>query len=152
VNTVDNLGKEAKRRLKHPACARAREHGHESWMLLKAALADTASAARRSRAERVAAFLDYACPDAPVMGPCSRQLSQNAAIRILTHDAEVAHDNVYTAVACGDLDEVKRILTEHPEAASKKGGPRDWPPLLYLCNARLPIADTRTTLWPLRGR
>ncbi len=170
MSTLDNLRKEAKRWLKAlyggDAHARARlvrayptappqptlrdiqhalahEHGHVSWIALKAALADGAAADRGSRAWRVAAFLEYACPDAPVMGPCSRAVAQHAAMRILTHHPEIARDNVYTAVACGDLNEVERIVAEQPDAASQRGGPRGWPPLLYLCNARLPIAADR---------
>ncbi len=33
---------------------------------------------------------------------------------------------------------MRRILAERPALASEPGGPRAWPPLLYLCNARLP--------------
>ncbi|HET8761985.1 MAG TPA: ankyrin repeat domain-containing protein, partial [Gemmatimonadales bacterium] len=37
-----------------------------------------------------------------------------------------------------EFDEVSRILEAHPEAVHQIGGPRNWPPLLYLCAARLP--------------
>src|SRR4029453_18996627 len=44
------------------------------------------------------------------------------------------------SVVCGDLESVQRILDAQPGAASEPGGPRAWPPLLYLCNARLEVA------------
>src|SRR5206468_604269 len=73
---------------------------------------------------------------------------------------EIAGDSIYTAVVCGDVEEVERILSERPQAASERssaagpdragpGGAGDlfreisakgWEPLLYLCFARLPLA------------
>ena len=105
--------------------------------------------------ERVAAFLEYACPDARVIGPGARRSAQNAAMRILTRHPDIARDSLYTAVVCGDLEEVQRILSVRPDAASENGGPKGWPPLLYLCNARLPLATARdnpSTLREPQGR
>jgi ankyrin repeat protein len=67
--------------------------------------------------ERVAAFLEYACPDARVIGPGARRSAQNAAMRILTRHPDIARDSLYTAVVCGDLEEVGRILSVRPHAA-----------------------------------
>ena len=53
--------------------------------------------------ERVAAFLEAACPDADVRGPSSRTLYLNTAMRLLTRHPEVAGDSLYTSVVCGDL-------------------------------------------------
>lgn len=86
---------------------------------------------------RVADFLRMACLDWRVGGP-ERDFRMRDAGRLLAKAPELAHANLYTAVACGELDEVRRILDERPEAASEIGGPRSWPPLLYLCAARLP--------------
>src|SRR5262249_2830620 len=58
---------------------------------------------------------------------------------LLQRHPEIARDSIFTAVVCGDLDLVQRTLAENPDAATEAGGPRGWPPLLYLCNARLPI-------------
>src|SRR2546426_4662705 len=76
--------------------------------------------------ERVAAFLEYACPDARVIGPGARRSAQNAAMRILTRHPDIARDSLYTAVVCGDLEEVQRILSVRPDAASENGGPKGW--------------------------
>lgn len=92
-------------------------------------LADTA-------AERVAAFLRMACLDWAVGGP-DRAHHAHAAERLLKKHPEITRHHLYTAVVCGDVDEVERRLAERPDAAVEVGGPRGWPPLLYLCSARL---------------
>ena len=93
----------------------------------------------RTHAERVGAFLRMACLDWAVGGP-DRAHHMYAAARLLQRHPEIARENLLTAVVCGDIDRVEQILAERPAAASEFGGPRGWPPLLYLCNARLPHA------------
>src|SRR5262249_12409500 len=48
----------------------------------------------------------------------------------------IARDSIYTAVVCGDIEEVERILAREPGAAREPGGSRGWTPLLYLGYAR----------------
>jgi ankyrin repeat protein len=91
----------------------------------------------RSHGERVAAFLRMACLDWAV-GGTDRQNLTHAADRLLLRHPEIAVDSLYTAVACGEVEQVQRILAERPELANAPGGARQWPPLLYLCAARLP--------------
>jgi ankyrin repeat protein len=100
---------------------------------------------------RVNAFLEYACID-PVLasGPASHARRARTALRILTRHPEIARDSIYTAVVCGELAEVQRILAERPAAAAEPGGPQRrrhlaagenlWTPLLHLCYGRLPLA------------
>src|SRR5205807_6367200 len=57
----------------------------------------------------------------------------------LKQHPEIARASLYTAVVCGELEEVERILAEQPGAALKRGGSREWEPLLYLCYARVPV-------------
>jgi ankyrin repeat protein len=124
--------------------ALAREHGFSGWTALRDAVAHHAFVPHApdnpEHAQRVAWFLEQACPDWRVGGRSEHALRRYAAERILKRHPEVARANIYTAVVCGDLEEVERLLTERPEAASEKGGPREWPPLLYLCCARLSFA------------
>ena len=87
--------------------------------------------------ERVAEFLRMACLDWRVGGP-QRLAVTHAAGRLLARHPEIVRANIYTAVACGDVEEVQRILAERPSEAVEVGGPRAWPPLLYLCSTRLP--------------
>src|SRR5262245_50027125 len=127
--------------------ALAREHGYESWAALKTALgrvtAASAVASGSSHDARVAAFLEAAAPHCDVRGPGSRRSHLHAAMRLLALHPDIARVNFFTAVVCGDLEEVGRVLATRPLVASEPGGPHDWPPLLYLCNARLDIPAAR---------
>lgn len=67
-------------------------------------------------------------------------MRQGAAGRLLARHPGIARASIHTAVACGETAAVARMLAASPRAASERGGPRNWPPLLYLCNARLPGA------------
>lgn len=91
----------------------------------------------RTEPERVAAFLRMACLDWAVGGP-DRLRHMHAAERLLARHPEIARHHFLTAVVCGDADEVERVLAERPAAATEIGGPRGWPPLLYLCSTRFP--------------
>jgi uncharacterized protein len=172
VSTLDNLRREAKRWLRairagdaeairrlhrahaHAATlpglrdvhqALAREHGYESWAALKTALerSAVATASTLSDAARVNAFLAAAAPHCDVRGPGSRLSHLHAAMRLVTLHPYIARANFFTAVVCGDLEEVNRVLAVRPSAASEPGGPHGWPPLLYLCNARLETRAAR---------
>jgi ankyrin repeat protein len=92
----------------------------------------------RTPDERVAAFLRMACLDWAVGGGERTRLG-HAAARLLERHPELARANIYTAVVCGNIEEVERILATRPSAATEIGGPRGWPPLLYLCTARFPV-------------
>jgi uncharacterized protein len=106
--------------------ALAREHGLPGWVALRAALDDLAMA-RRSNAERVDIVLRSAWGGDPA-----------AAARILTRWPEIATHDLYIAVATGNRAEAKRRLAADPGAATRRGGPLDWEPLLYVAYARLP--------------
>jgi hypothetical protein len=165
-STLDNLKKEAKRWLKalraNDEQARARleriypnapaepglrdiqhalalEHGLAGWTALKQQLTGK-QLAEEPQIDRVAWFIENACPDHHVRGGPAHVRAVHTAIRVLKRFPEVAHDSFYTAIVCGDLEEVERVLAEHPEAANEKGGPKGWEPLLYLCFTRLPLA------------
>jgi uncharacterized protein len=102
-------------------------------------------------AELAAAFLENACAD-PLLanGPAAHVRRSNTALRMLKRYPEIARHNIHTAVVCGELEEVERILMERPAAAFEPGGPqrrrerselnRLWTPLLHLCYGRLPLA------------
>jgi uncharacterized protein len=106
--------------------ALAREHGLPGWAALRAAL-DELTMARRSDAERVDIVLRSAWDG-----------DRAAAVRILARWPEIASHDVYIAAATGNRAEVERRLAADPGAATRKGGPLDWEPLLYLAYARLP--------------
>jgi len=176
ATTLDNLKKEAKRWLKavrandeqarqrlHSAWPKAPaepglrdlqhalslEYGLAGWTALKHALKHRAPA-HENHAELVKSFLENACAD-PILanGPAAHVRRSQTALRILKRYPEIGRDSIHTAVVCGDLEEVERILVERPEAASEPGGPQRrrhlsereklWTPLLHLCYGRLPV-------------
>ena len=91
----------------------------------------------RTSPERAAAFLRMACLDWAVGGP-ERTRQAHAAQRLLDRHPDIARTAIFTAVVCGDIEEVARLLAAQPGIANEQGGPRGWPPLLYLCSARFP--------------
>src|SRR5207245_1658657 len=129
--------------------------GFAGWTALKNHLAGEASAGS-SHARRVAWFLENACPDHHVRGGPAHVMARHTADLLFRRFPEIAGDSIYTAVVCGDLEEVERILSERPQAASEKSsataldradaggagdlfrdiGPKGWEPLLYLCFTR----------------
>ena len=96
------------------------------------------AAARRSEAER---FLDLACltygDDSP------ERISRAGAM--LSSQPDLARAGAHSAAATANLERLQELLSEEPGRASAAGGPRNWPPLLYLCYSRvteqLPRAD-----------
>jgi ankyrin repeat protein len=167
ASRLENLKKEAKRWLKalraNDAGARARftrlypnapaqpglrdvqhalalEHGLSGWSALKTRLADAAADASQESAStallEVESFLKNASLDWRV-GGSARISAGHTADRLLKRHPDIARHSIYTAVVCGELAAVERLLAGDPGAASRRGGPRDWPPLLYLCSTRL---------------
>jgi ankyrin repeat protein len=185
-SSLDNLKKEAKRWLKalrsNLGEARARleralpnaspqptlrdvqhalalELGFSGWAALKERLA-RATPADDLRDDLIIRFLDNACPDHHVRGGPDHVRARHTAMRLLMRYPEIAHANFSTAVVCGDLARVDRMIAEHPELANAKDsvpgaersdvggsgdlyhrdlGPKGWEPLLYLCFTRLPL-------------
>jgi Ankyrin repeat len=68
------------------------------------------------------------------------------AMALLHEDPSLATASVHTMAACARVEELARLLAEDPSAATREGGPHRWPPLLYLCYARLGIGDPVATL------
>ncbi len=103
----------------------------------------------RERAERIVAFLQSACWDHEVHGKGDHRMHDRAAERILAQDPSIARDSIYTAIVCGDQQEVARILAARPEAARQAGGPRAWTPILYLAYTRFSHAPTVEQALPI---
>src|SRR5260370_10303021 len=190
LTTLDNLRRDAKRWLKalrendaearerferaypkgsgHPVLrdvqhALAREYGLDNWKELKLALQKVTAEGAQSRetqTDLAGRFLEYACPDHHVRGLPAHRMARHAAMRILEQDPGIAREDIYTAIVCGEIEEVERILRDRPQLASVKRpasgrarsgaggsydflgdfGSKDWEPLLYLCFTRLPLA------------
>jgi len=105
--------------------ALALEYGCESWVALKAAIADLALD-RQSYADRLDQLLRHGWDGDPAL-----------ARRIVDRHPVIAHDSVFTAAMCGDVAEVEQRLARNPGVAVAVGGPKDWTALAYVAYGRL---------------
>ena len=116
--------------------ARHRQHPAIAELLEQRAGASPPRIVHGEKEQRVAEFLLRACGDWGVPGTMREVLAKDAD-RMLDREPAIARASVHTAAVCGDLEELRRILDERPEAVSEIGGPRRWPPILYVCSSRL---------------
>lgn len=58
------------------------------------------------------------------------------AERILAENPSLASEDIYAAATLGDAARVQGFISRDPESATRKGGPRDWDALTYLCFSR----------------
>lgn len=58
------------------------------------------------------------------------------AQQILERIPKVATANIYTSSVLGDVEAVAAFLDRDPELARRRGGPREWEPLLYVTFSR----------------
>ncbi len=131
--------------------ALAREYGFACWGDLKTELESRAQA-KKTLDELANQFLEYACAD-PLLanGPAAHARRANTALRMLKRYPEIANHSIHTAVVCGDIDHVRKLLADNARAAVEPGGPirprrmneREslWTPLLHVCFGRLPTTD-----------
>ncbi|SNT59412.1 hypothetical protein SAMN05421812_111176 [Asanoa hainanensis] len=82
-----------------------------------------------------AAYLRLACLSYDEVDDQAPQRAA-AAARILADQPDLARTDPHVAAAASDVDSLRALLDADPAAASRAGGPYDWPPLLYLCFAR----------------
>jgi len=92
--------------------------------------------------EVITRFMNFACWDHTVSSKSDHRMYDRAAQRLLAQYPEVARHNLYTAIVCGEVEEVERLLKAQPLAANESGGSRQWPPLLYLCFTRFTHQQT----------
>src|ERR1700691_3295549 len=95
----------------------AREYGFESWPKLKTHV----EALARGDDPQVAAFLLAA-----IAG------NQMEANRALNDGVLLEYSNIYVASMLGDVATVAAMLKEDTAQATRKGGPKEWDPLLYV--------------------
>jgi hypothetical protein len=70
----------------------------------------------------VAQFLANACPDHHVRDGGCHWAVKGTAENMLRRMPELATANFFTAIVCGEIGEVERILRERPAAATEAGG------------------------------
>ncbi|MBO0750765.1 MAG: ankyrin repeat domain-containing protein [Bradyrhizobiaceae bacterium] len=79
-------------------------------------------------------FLDLACLTHAGNDAVERR---DQAEEILAASPGLVRDDVYVAAAVGDVSALRQHLERDAGAATRRGGPRGWDALLYLCNARI---------------
>jgi ankyrin repeat protein len=129
--------------LRHIQHALAREHGYQNWTALVTAIGEQPAPGEPRGGGPVSNFLGFACWDHLTHGRGDYAAIAAAAMRLLDRHPEIASADIYTAVVCGNRARVEQLLTEQPSLADRRGGLRNWEPLLYLCYARLPIRSLR---------
>src|SRR5436305_13188424 len=98
----------------------ARELGFPSWNALL------------ERVEELT--LEYSAAVDQFIAAATEGRSERAA-RLLQLHPRIATASFYTALILGDIGRFESYLAETPELATASGGPRDWPPLLYVCHS-----------------
>ena len=130
--------------------ALAREFGFPGWTALKTKVAEHAPA-NAEHNERVAWFIQNACPDHHIRGRPAHVRALHIAHRLLERHPEIARDSFYTAIVCGDVERVGQELVERPAMASEKGEPKGWEPILYLCFTRLSLSGANENALAIAG-
>jgi ankyrin repeat protein len=120
------------------------EYGFASWRELRAAIAAALAAAAEESEKQPAAladeFLDLACLRY-AYGVGDSPGSARRAERLLLQRPELATHSAHVLAALGDAQALGERLAADPRLVREKGGPRDWPPLLYLTYSRVPQRD-----------
>src|SRR5215470_5971938 len=95
-------------------------------------------------------FLDLACLTHTENDAVERREQAEA---ILAASPGLAQEDAYVAAALGDVSALREHLDCDADLATRRGGPRDWDALLYVCNARIapraswdPLASARLLL------
>ena len=85
------------------------------------------------RAGPVSEFIDAA--SVPLDGSHASGTLERAE-EIRAGHPDVAEASIYSAAVLGNDDAVRRLLSRDPSLAKRKGGPRGWDALTYLCFSR----------------
>ena len=125
----------------------AREHGFTNWARLRRYVGIVTAGrwspkAPPAQGESVAdQFLRLACATSDEGEPW------RAATDLLGRRPDLPGSGLAIAAACADTDAIRHHLTTDPSAATRRAGPHDWSPLLYLAGARLrPGPDRQASL------
>ena len=123
----------------------ARTYGFASWTRLKQYVSTVAPfvwspPARNARGSLLDAFLGLACLD---YGDWHRS-NPDKARRLLEDHPELAHADVYSAAAVGNVEGVREMIDRDPALVDGRGGALRWEPLLYACYSRMQVPPYST--------
>ncbi|MCB1021818.1 MAG: ankyrin repeat domain-containing protein [Acidobacteria bacterium] len=120
------------RSLRDAQFAVAREYGYAGWPELTLAV-EAALDAAGSLDEQAEVFADLICLCYSKGEDIGRR---ERAVRLLEANPQIAGRSVFAAAAAYDVEGLRR----HLDQANRRGGPRNWTPLLYLAYSRAPEA------------
>lgn len=100
----------------------AREHGFDSWNLL------------REHVEERSLSFDAAVDE---FVRCATGSARARALRLLALHPGIAHANLYAELVLADADGAKARLRSQAALATQAGGVQNWEPLLYICHTCL---------------
>jgi ankyrin repeat protein len=111
----------------------ARQYGFAGWPELCAAV-EAALDSARSAAEMAELFADLACLCYTSEENVHRR---ERAARLLAERPELTAHSIFAAAAAFDTAALRRHLESDAAGANQTGGPRKWPPLMYLGYSRV---------------
>jgi ankyrin repeat protein len=119
--------------LRDAQLALARRYGYADWEQLRneVELRQLRSGTPQVQAER---FINHACLRYDGDDQAWRYQRASEWLRQLP---ELVHADLYCALVAADLEVVRDLLRRDPTLALRNGGPRDWPPLMYVTYSRV---------------
>jgi hypothetical protein len=111
----------------------ARQYGYAGWPQLCAAV-EAALDAARSVSELADQFADLACLCYSKEENVRRR---ERAAGLLAEKPDLTAYSIFAAAAAFDTAALRRHLESNAAGANQTGGPRNWPPLMYLAYSRI---------------
>jgi len=111
----------------------ARQYGYAGWPELCAAV-EAALDAARSAGELADLFVDLACL---CYSKDENVRRRERAAKLLAEKPEITAHSIFAAAAAFDVTALRRHLASSATDANQIGGPRNWPPLMYLGYSRV---------------
>ena len=119
----------------------ARDYGFSSWRKLRQHLESDTPGRQQSPDQIANEFLQYVVLIYSETERADPARFEHAA-DVLNDHPDILDENIYVACAAGDVDKVKRMLTDDGTLVNQKGGYHHWEPLMYAAYSRLAGADT----------
>ena len=118
--------------LRDAQLALARRYGFTDWSQL-AAEVELRTLRASLPQQQVERFIDHACLRYNGDDQSWRYQRATAWLRQLPQ----LRTDFHCALVAADVDAVRGFLHKEPQLATRNGGPRDWPPLMYLTYSRI---------------
>ena len=108
----------------------AKENGFSHW----SGLLLSRDHSQATIQERAMLFSHYACLEYFGNDDVKRR---EQAETLLSETPQIVDNDIYAAASANDLDALKKQLSIDERLATAIGGPRGWPPILYVCYSRI---------------